>query len=173
MPEAEHFKLRYSLNKGKKWITIEKGIFGATYNWQVPTPVTNEKKCLMKVIAYDSADNKTAEDISAAFFAIEVIRITSPNRDDTLTSGENRNIEWDTHETKRKVAKVVLKYTVNAGKKWERIKKTKGDNPGSYSWTVPDVTKTKSKCKIKVELKDKDGNSLGTDTSNGYFTIEP
>jgi hypothetical protein len=49
----------------------------------------------------------------------------------------------------------------------------KGENPGNYSWTVPDVTKTKKKCKVKVELKDTDGNSLGTDTSNGYFIIKP
>jgi hypothetical protein len=76
----------------------------------------------------------------------------------------------------------LLKYTINGGKKWNRIKTIKGDIPGNYSWTVPDVTKAKNtvpdvtkaknKCKVKVELKDTNGNSLGTDSSNGYFTIE-
>jgi hypothetical protein len=173
VPEADHFKLRYSLNKGKNWIAIEKGILGTTFNWLVPTPTRNKKKCLMKVIAYDSADKKTAEEISAAFFTIEVIRITSLNGDDTLISGNTYNIEWDTHGTKEEIAKVVLKYTVNGGNKWNRIKTIKGNNPGNYSWTVPDVTKAKNKCKVKVELKDTNGNSLGTDSSNGYFTIEP
>ena len=127
----------------------------------------------MKVIAYDSADKKISEEISATFFTIEVIRITSLNGDDTLISGDIYNIEWDTHGTKEEIAKVVLKYTVNGGKKWNRIKTIKGDNPGNYSWTVPDVTKAKTKCKVKVELKDTNGNSLGRDSSNGYFTIEP
>jgi hypothetical protein len=172
VPEAEYFKLRYSLNRGKKWITIEKGILGTTYNWQVPTLTSNKRKCLMKVIAYDSADKKIAEEISAAFFTIEVIRVTSLNGDDTLISGNTYNIEWITHDTKEEIAKVLLKYTVNGGKKWNRIKTIKGDIPGNYSWTVPDVTKAKNKCKVKVELKDTNGNSLGTDSSNGYFTIE-
>jgi len=46
------------------------------------------------------------------------------------------------------------------------------ENPGYYDWT-PSVAKTKSKCKVKVVLKDKDGNSVGSDLNDGYFTISP
>jgi hypothetical protein len=71
------------------------------------------------------------------------------------------------------VAKVVLKYTFNGGKKWKAIETITGDNPGSYLWTVPAVTKTMSKCKVMVQLKDSKGKSIGSDTSDSYFTVQP
>lgn len=77
------------------------------------------------------------------------------------------------YETKEEIAEVVLKYTVNEGKKWKRIITIKEDNPGTCLWTIPNVTKTKKKCKVKVQLKDKNGNRLGTDASDSYFTIKP
>jgi hypothetical protein len=38
---------------------------------------------------------------------------------------------------------------------------------------VPDVPKTKGKCIVKVVLKDASGQSVGSDTSDSFFTIEP
>jgi hypothetical protein len=173
VPEVEYFKLEYSLNEGKEWIKIKKGIVGTIYDWGVPTLTKNEKNCLVKVVAYDADDNKIARSKSDSPFTIAVATITSPNRGEILTSGDTHNIEWDTYETKKQIAMVVLQYTKNGGEKWKSIKTIKGDNPGAYSWTVPDVSKTKTKCKVKVQLKDINGKSLGADKSGGYFTIEP
>jgi hypothetical protein len=71
------------------------------------------------------------------------------------------------------VEKVVLSYTMNGGKKWKKITTIEGSNPGTHSWTVPDVTKTKGQCKVKVVLKDAKGNTVASDAGDGYFTIGP
>ena len=63
-----------------------------------------------------------------------------------------------------------LSYTVNNGVTWKTIKTVTG-NPGSYSWTLPQVAQSKSKCKVKVELKDAGGNTIGSDMSDSIFTI--
>jgi hypothetical protein len=173
VPEAEYFKLAYSLNEGKEWIEIKKGIKKTSYEWSVPTLKKNKNKCMLKVVAYDGSDNNISGSKSSSPFAIEVVSITSPNIGETLTSGDTHRIEWDTYESKKPVARVVLKYTINDGKEWEKIQTINGDNPGAYAWTVPDVPKKKKKCKVKVQLKDENGNSLGEDNSDGYFTIEP
>jgi hypothetical protein len=170
---AVKFNLQYSLNNGKDWNTIQKGIIGKTYDWQVPKLKKNINKCLVRVIGYKASGNKVGVDKSNAPFTIEVVTITAPNGGETLTSGNTYNIEWDTYETKKPIFKILLKYTVNGGKKWEKIGTINGSNPGTYLWTVPAVSLAKGKCKVMVQLKDKKGNSIGSDTSDSYFTIQP
>ena len=121
-PEAESFKLNYSLNKGKDWIEIAKGIVGTTYDWEVPTPTSNEKNCLMKLTAYNASGKKLEADKSDATFTIEVITITSPKDGEILTSGTIHNISWDVYETKKNIFQFLLKYTKNGGKTWKKIK---------------------------------------------------
>jgi hypothetical protein len=129
----------------------------------------NKKKCRVKVIGYDSNGTLVGEDISDKPFTVEVLRITSPNGRETLTSGYTSTIQWTTHKTIRPLAKTVLKYTTD-GTTWKAIKTLTG-NPGSFNWKVPDASSTK--CKVKVILKDEDGANIGTDISNNFFTIQP
>ena len=163
-----------STNNGKKWklIATESGDPG-TSSCLFPIPKTNEKNCLVKVIAYDSTDKKVAEDESDAPFTIEVVTLTSPNGGETLISEGTHTIEWDTYKTRKKIKKIMLQYTKNRGKTWEEIRTIKGDDPGAYLWTVPSVSKKMKKCKVKIQLLDKKGKSLGSDTSDRYFRIEP
>jgi hypothetical protein len=51
--EAVSFTLSYSLNNGETWRTIEENVTGSSYNWPVPTPPGNKRKCLVKVVGYD------------------------------------------------------------------------------------------------------------------------
>jgi hypothetical protein len=171
--QAEKFKLQYSLNNGKDWKTIQKGIVGKSYDWQVPKLKKNINRCLVKVTGYNASGGKVGVDKSDAPFNIEVVTITAPNGGETLTSGNTYNIKWDTYETKKPVLKILLKYTLNGGKKWLTIGTIKGNNPGTYLWTVPTVLEAKDKCKVMVQLKDKKGKSIGADASDGYFGIEP
>lgn len=166
------FKLKYSMDNGTTWKPIESGIVDTSYDWPVPTPKKNKKKCLVKVIGYDGSDEKIGADKSDAPFTIAVVEVTSPNGGEVLISGDPHTITWTTNETKEPVTKVVLKYTKNGGKKWKKID-TLTENLGFYDWTVPDVPKTKNKCKVKVELKALSGKTVGSDTSDGYFTIQP
>jgi hypothetical protein len=140
---------------------------------EFPKVKKNENDCLVKIKLSDLAGNKTGTDGSNDQFTTEVLRLNSPNGRETLKSGETYTIDWDTYETKKEVAKVKLEYTKNSGNTWEKIIRIKGDNPGSYLWTVPTVSKTKAKCKVKVRLYDINGKSLGIDSSDSYFTIEP
>jgi len=171
-PEMVSFKLKYSMNNGTSWSTIESGITEASYGWAVPTPPKNKPKCLVKVIGYDALGKKLGADNSDAPFTIEVLTITSPNGGETLTSGSMHTIRWQTNGTKNPVEKVKLLYTKNGGKTWQTIE-TLTEDLGSYDWTVPGgpVAKPKGRCRVQVVLKDAKGNTVGKDTSDGDFTI--
>jgi len=172
-PGAVSFKLKYSMDKGKTWKPIASGITDMSYDWPVPTPPSNKTKCLVKVLGYDAGGKKLGADSSNGNFAIEVVRVSWPRAGHHLISGRTYPIAWTTSEAKKPVAKVILKYTKNGGNTWNKIVTLDG-NPGSYhDWTVPNVPKTKIKCKVKVVLKDARGNTVGSDTSDSSFTIEP
>jgi hypothetical protein len=171
--EAIRFKLKFSMDNGNTWKPIASGIPDTSYDWPVPTPKKNKKKCLVNVMGYDASGDKIGKDKSDGTFTIEVVKVTSPNGGETLTSGNIHTITWTTNETKKPVAKVLLKYTKNGGRTWKKITAIEGSNPETHLWTVPDVPKTKTKCKVKVVLKDAKRNNVGSDTSDGYFTIEP
>jgi len=171
--EADQATLFYSLDGGLSWKEIET-VSGnpGTYSWDVPAPKKNSKKCLVKVVAYDDG-KKIGVDKSDGVFTIEVVKVESPNGGETVASGDTVTIEWTTNETKKPVQKVKLFYTKNGGKTWTLIKKIKGSDPGSYDWTIPDVSKEKSKCKVKVVLIGENGKIFGKDVSDSYFTIVP
>jgi C1A family cysteine protease len=107
--KAVTFTLLYSLNNGTTWNLIKRGIIDKSFNWAVPTPWGNRRKCLLKVIGYDASGMKLSADKSDAPFKIEVVKLTSPNGG-TLTSGKY-SITWTTNQTKKEVAKVKLYYT--------------------------------------------------------------
>jgi hypothetical protein len=65
------YDLLYSTNSGKKWWSISKGVTGSSLDWTAPRTRKNLTNCLVKVIGYDSAGNKVAEDISEATFTIQ------------------------------------------------------------------------------------------------------
>jgi hypothetical protein len=83
-------------------------------------------------------------------------------------------ITWTTNATKKPVAKTILYYSKDGYMTWSQIKALKGDpDPRSFEWTVPVVGKAKPKCKVKVVLTDSNGNNLGSDVSDSYFTVSP
>ncbi|MGQ9571393.1 MAG: hypothetical protein ACUVWN_06705 [bacterium] len=47
------------------------------------------------------------------------------------------------------------------------------DKLDSFDRKVPSVNHVRTQCKVRIYLKDKDGNELGRDTSDNYFTITP
>jgi len=170
--EAVSFNLFYSV--GGSWIPIADHLTDKTYEWTVPAPAGNKLKCSVKVVGYDYKGKKVGEDASDAPFAIEVVNLTSPNGGEVLRSGQSGTISWETHGTKDPVARVQLLYSVNGGSKWSPIV-TLDSNPGNYSWTVPVLkgSKVQTKCKVKVVLKDGKGKTVGEDTSDANFTIQP
>jgi hypothetical protein len=169
-PEAVKFTLRYSINNGSTWKLIAKNVTGTSYDWTVPIPNNNKKNCLVKVIGFNAGGTKVGEDISDSTFTIEVVKLTLPNGGEILTSGTMHTITWTTNATKNPVASTKLFRSINGGSTWTSIKTLTG-NPGSYNWTVPNVSS--SNCKVKVVLKDSSNVTVGSDVSDANFTIQP
>jgi hypothetical protein len=91
---------------------------------------------------------------------------------DVLYSGEPYLISWEIYETWNPVAQVDLFYTKDGGATWNLIESVDGA-PENYNWLVPTVKNAKKECKVKVELKDADGKTVGADSSDAFFTIQP
>lgn len=175
--EAVKFKLTYSLDNGVTWIPILKTadfITGTSYDWKVAIPSGNKKKCFLKVVGYNASGVEVGSDKSDAPFTIEVVKLTYPNLKESFVSGSKITITWTINATKKIVAKTILFFTKDGGVTWTLIKSVKGDpNPRSFEWRVPTIKRVKPNCKIKVMLKDANGNNLGSDISDAYFTISP
>jgi VCBS repeat-containing protein len=121
-----------------------------------------------------NTDTATAlETINYIEVPLEVVRVTSPEGGDVLTSGRTHVIKWITTQTENPVASVRLFYSEDAGMSWKPIRRTIRGNPGWFSWRVPWVSETKTYCKVKVELRDRNGVILGSGESAGNFTIQP
>jgi len=175
-PQAVKFRLLYAMDGGLTWKRIhpdKKYVSGTTYNWTVPIPSANRKTCLVKVIGFRSDGLQIVADKSDSPFTIEVVKVTSPQEGRVLTSGSNCSVQWQTHETKKPVDRVTLTYTIDGGVTWKSISPPLVGNPETYDWKTPSLANRKTKCRAKVVLKDKSGNILGSDASNGFFTIEP
>ncbi len=164
------FELKYSTNAGKQWKGLAKGLSGSTYDWVVPFSKTNFKDCLVKVISYNASRKKVDEDVSDQAFAIDAVRVTAPASGETLVPGNIHRITWNTHGTPSPVGQVLLKYSVDNGKKWAKLDLVLG-NPGFYDWEVPWPGKPLYDCKVMVELKDGKGKKLVQDDSDGVFSI--
>lgn len=171
-PEAIYFRLRFSMDNGMIWKTITPALIQTTsFTWSVPVLTANKKKCLLRVIGYDVTFAKIGMGQSNAPFTIEVVRLRSPNGGEILTPSDSIKINWTTNTTRNTVGKVRLYYSKNGGIDWNLIGTVKGNNPETYDWKVPMVYRTKSNCKMMLVLMDYYGNSLGADTSDGFFTI--
>jgi hypothetical protein len=78
---------------------------------------------------------------------------------------------WETNGTKGLVTKAILSCTLNNGITWKPMA-TLSENPGFYNdWIVPD--RSSPNCKVKVVLKNASGTVIGSDVSDGVFTIGP
>jgi hypothetical protein len=176
-PEATTFKLSYSLDNGATWKPINTGdpLTGLSYRWQVPETGGNKATCRIKVVGYNGTA-KVGADISDKPFTIEVIRLTYPNGGEPpFLSEQDMVITWTACATIRPINQVKLFYTLDKGLTWKPFlsQPTRGSDPGSHTVKLPKVTKIKSRCKVRVDLKDAAGKNVGSDVSDGVFTISP
>jgi len=175
-PQAVKFRLLHSMDDGLTWKLIHPDknyVSGTSYNWTVPIPSANKKKCLLKVTGFNSNGLQIVADSSDMPFTIEVVKVTSPQGEKVLTSGSTSPVQWQTHRTKNPVERVSLTYTMDGGVTWKSISPPLMGNPETYNWKIPSVANRKTNCKVKVVLKDKAGNIVGSDASDGSLTIEP
>ena len=167
------YTLKFSRNNGMTWSTIASNITATSYDWTVPIPTNNIKKCLISVVAYNENNRVIGTDKSDAPFIIEVVRLNSPNGGETLYAGSNYEISWTANATITPVSNVSLLYTTN-GVTWRSIDMgSDNTNDGSFIWTIPNVSTPITKAKVRIVLKDSSNKIIGSDDSDSVFTILP
>jgi hypothetical protein len=175
--QAVKYKAKYSMDNGLTWNKAHQEAFvtGTALDWNVPVPSGNRHKCLVKVVGFNASGAAVSRDQSDTPFTIEVLRLTSPNAGEPpIPSGGQHTITWTTNTTIAPVDHIVLSYTLNDGLTWKKIDATADSvDDGSFIWDVPDVANQKDNCKVKIVLKDAFGNTVGSDVSDGVFTIQP
>jgi subtilisin family serine protease len=95
------------------------------------------------------------------------VTVTAPNGGEVWTAGQTYTIAWNATDNVG-VTQTSLSYSHDGGANYTLIENLSG-NPGSYDWTVPNTPSTT--CLVKVEAYDGASN-MGSDVSDGYFTIE-
>ena len=173
-PDLVSFKVFYSPDNGLSWISLTPvPIGGSSLAWDVPTPKTNLKNCLMKVVGYDASGAKLWTKKSGAF-TIEAVTITSPTSADALSAGTPHTIIWTSFGPAATADSFKLLYTKNNGITWTEIHKpVPGEgNPGNYLWdSIPAVNVPKTNSRVKLILKDAAGKTIGRALSD-FFTIQ-
>jgi len=161
--------LCYSTDGGSNWIPVDEdepndGI----YPWIIPN--TPSAECLVKVEAYDAANN-TAGDSTDSNFTIgncqsPVVSVLDPNGGEDWCIGESYEILWSATDDIA-VTNIALYYSTDGGSSWITIDEDE-PNDGVYPWTMPNTPSTR--CRVKVVAYD-DADSSGEDASDNDFTI--
>jgi hypothetical protein len=160
-------KVKYSLDNGVTWLAADGTAGAGSFDWNVPTPVKNQKKALVKVIGYDAGNKKVGADKSDAPFTIEVLSVTAPVADEIVPKGTVYTVTWTTIATKSPVNSAKVFYTLGSSGIWKTADGTVGDPLGSFDWNVPSSAKTKI-VKLKVVLKDASGVTVGKAVSDAF-----
>jgi hypothetical protein len=171
LDEAVRFKLFYSIDNKLTWVPITETASVTSYPWTVPA-LTKNKEAYLKIIGFTADNVRAGTGISDAHFVIETVTILRPNGEGwRLHSGRPFSITWRTTPTpKAPVESYSLYLTTDNGLTWKLIGSGIG-NPGIHSWT-PKVSYHKPQCRVRVVLKDASAETVGIDTSDGFFFIE-
>ena len=104
----------------------------------------------------------------SARFTIEVVSITAPAPDETVTGGLGYPVTWTTNGTKSDVNSATVFYTFGSSGIWKRAVGVVVDPLGSFTWNVPSPARAKI-AKLKVVLKDVSGVTVGNAVSKAFL----
>ena len=103
------------------------------------------------------------------------VTVTLPNGGETGFCGSNEEITWTTAEPQVDGLSVTpgihhagLEYSIDGGQTWRPIDTNEPDD-GTFPWTVPNTPSTT--CLVRVTAYCAEGDILGQDTSDNFFTI--
>jgi serine protease len=95
------------------------------------------------------------------------VTVTSPNGGEVWQGLSVHAITWVATDNIG-VTSCDIDYTDDGGTNWYDVDDIEG-NPGTYDWTVPNITSTQ--CLVRITVYDAAANS-DVDQSNAYFTIQ-
>ncbi len=176
---AYNFILQYSTDNKTTWRNIKTVLANNTCNntgsyldcktgWQIPAQDGRKPQSFVRVIARNASNQTIGRDVSDRAFVIEVLRVTSPNGNETLRAGSNHTITWETYALTKQISRVILQYSTDGGSSWKPIKTFVGTNPGNFTWTVPNDPSPN--CRVRVVLRDTNGTVIASDVSDRPFT---
>ncbi len=94
------------------------------------------------------------------------IDLTYPTGGETLSTGSEEVITWNTEEGAGDIIGVDLEYSLDGGEDWNTIVNETEDS-GSYTWTIPEETTTEAMVRATVH----DDNNLKGVSTSGIFEI--
>jgi len=153
--EVSSIRVRYSLDGGTTWFSADgtPDVIAGSFDWNVPTPVKNSKKALVKVIGVNALDARVAAGTSAQF-TIEVVSITAPAPAEIVPKGLPYLVTWTTNGTKAPPTSARVFYTFGTSGIWKPAQ-TAGvvaDPLTSFNWAVPSPARGKN-VKLRIVLK--------------------
>ena len=167
-PEVTSIRVRYSLDGGVTWFPADgtPDVLAGSFDWNVPTPVKNSTKALVRVIGFDDLNARVAAGTSARF-TIEVVSITTPGPGEIVPKGLPYVVNWTTNGTKSDVNSATVFYTFGSSGIWKRADGTVDEFLESFTWNVPSPAKGKN-AKLRVVLKDALGATVGRAISETF-----
>ncbi len=111
-------------------------------------------------------DNVTTNHTISATFVFTTVMVLSPNGGEVIPSGGSFTIQWGAPSA---AVKFNLSYTLD-GSSYTTI--ANGVTGTSYNWTVPKPSANSALCRVKVIGLNSSNQTVGTDFSDGNFTIE-
>ena len=168
------YSIEYSTNSGTNWLTLVSRTNGnpGFYSWNLPQ--INSGNCLVKVTAWDGANN-FGNDVSNGIFSIipspdstiPTVAVISPNGGEVWFWGDVDTIRWVATDDVG-VTSYSISYSTNGGGSWSTIQARVDGNPQAYPWLVPSIST--ANCKIRVIVWDA-AQHLATDNSDAPFTL--
>lgn len=111
-------------------------------------------------------NNVTTNHTINAAFVFATVMVLSPNGGEVIPSGSSFTIQWGAPSA---AVKFNLSYTLNGSSYTTIASRVTGT---TYNWTVPNPSANSVLCKVKVVGLDSSNHTVGTDFSDGNFTIE-
>lgn len=151
--------IRYSVDSGVTWEEVVSGLPASdtSYIWTIPK--TPSGICRLKLI---DPENSQYFDVSSAVFTVTGVKLTSPAGGESMLSGTNETITWQSAD----IEKVSIKYSTNSGADWITVHSAVDAASGSYSWLIPKVESPGT----VLAISDID-NPTVRDTSEKFFIL--
>lgn len=169
-PDAVRYRLFYLDQNNTPHLIANVGNVNS-YVWTVPSVTVEEPGLLIRMSAFDMADNKVGLDFSDAPFSIvpdpDQLRVVVPNGGEALISGSVFNIQWNSAVGATRYRLFYLDADGTA-----HLIAIVG-NVSSYDWTVPAVIAEETGKLIRVTAFDAAGQKIGFDLSDAPFVIQP
>jgi len=156
-------RIDYSSDNGATWNLIKNNEAASSgkYLWTVSSQTVTPGNAFLIGVS-DALSNFTISDVSDNQFAVNGIRLVTPNGGEQYQVGSVQKVEWSASGN---ITKVRLEYSTD-GVTWNNIQTNLTASTGFYNWTIPNVSSSAVKVKVSDDL-----NPTYSDASDTNFKI--